>query len=45
MEHAPLPRGWQRDELGELVSFASGGTPSKEKREYWNGDIPWVTAK
>ncbi len=45
MEHAPLPSGWQRDELGELVSFASGGTPSKEKSEYWNGDIPWVTAK
>jgi len=45
MEHAPLPRGWQRHELGELVSFASGGTPSKEKADYWNGDIPWVTAK
>lgn len=45
MEHAPLPRGWQREELGQLVSFASGGTPSTEKAEYWNGDIPWVTAK
>lgn len=45
MEHAPLPSGWQRKELGELVSFASGGTPSKEKSEFWNGDIPWVTAK
>ncbi|MGN6545277.1 MAG: restriction endonuclease subunit S [Aureliella sp.] len=45
MDHSPLPSGWQRNELGELVSFSSGGTPSKEKHEYWNGDIPWVTAK
>lgn len=45
MEHSPLPSGWQRIELGELVTFSSGGTPSKDKSEYWNGDIPWVTAK
>lgn len=45
MEYAPLPYGWKRDELGKLVSFASGGTPSKDQIEYWNGDIPWVTAR
>lgn len=31
--------------LSKLVSFATGGTPSKEKPEYWNGDIYWVSAK
>lgn len=31
--------------LVKLVSFATGGTPSKEKPEYWNGNIYWVSAK
>lgn len=31
--------------LGKLVSFATGGTPSKEKPEYWNGNLFWVSAK
>lgn len=36
---------WDSRPLGELVSFSSGGTPSKHKSEYWNGDIPWISAK
>ena len=31
--------------LGELVSFRSGGTPSKSKSGYWGGKHPWVSAK
>ena len=31
--------------LGELVSFSSGGTPSKRNPLYWNGNIPWISAK
>lgn len=34
-----------RYRLGELVSFSSGGTPSKSEPQYWNGNIPWVSAK
>lgn len=45
MEKTNFPDGWSRDELGKLVKFSSGGTPSKEVPEYWNGDIPWITAK
>lgn len=45
MNHPLLPAGWRRNELGDLVSFSSGGTPSRERAEYWNGEIPWVTAK
>ena len=30
--------------LGEISSWASGGTPSKENPIYWNGNIPWITA-
>ncbi|MCS5601787.1 MAG: N-6 DNA methylase [Paracoccus sp.] len=36
---------WPMVELGEIASFKSGGTPSKEVDAYWQGDIPWVSAK
>ena len=31
--------------LGEpgLFTIVSGGTPKSDEREYWNGDIPWIT--
>ena len=31
--------------LNKLVSFTTGGTPSKAKPEYWGGNIYWVSAK
>jgi type I restriction enzyme S subunit len=31
--------------LGEIVDFGSGATPSKERPEFWNGKIPWVSPK
>ena len=31
--------------LGDLCSFAGGGTPSRAVPEYYGGDIPWVTVK
>lgn len=31
--------------LGDLVTMSSGGTPNKERKELWNGSIPWVSAK
>ena len=40
-----MRRDWTFRPLGELVYFASGGTPSKHKAEYWIGDIPWISAK
>lgn len=35
---------WVPTELGRIASFSSGGTPSKENAEYWNGNIPWISA-
>ena len=30
--------------LGDLVSFASGNTPSKSNPEFWGGETPWISA-
>ncbi|ENS3964473.1 restriction endonuclease subunit S, partial [Acinetobacter baumannii] len=32
-------------ELGELVDFKGGGTPSRNVEEYWGNSIPWATVK
>lgn len=29
--------------LGEVCAFQSGGTPSKNKPEYFGGEIPWIS--
>lgn len=31
--------------LTQLSEILSGGTPSKKIPEYWDGDIPWISAK
>lgn len=36
---------WCEASLSELVTLRSGGTPSKQKPEYWNGSVPWVSCK
>jgi type I restriction enzyme S subunit len=36
--------GWDSKRLGEITTWASGGTPSKEIPYYWNGQIPWISA-
>lgn len=40
-----LPQSWDVVPLSEICGFASGGTPSKSKPEFWNGKIPWVSPK
>ncbi|MCG3133387.1 MAG: hypothetical protein HMLKMBBP_00544 [Planctomycetes bacterium] len=36
---------WLETTLGSLADFLSGGTPSKNRPDYWGGTIPWVSAK
>lgn len=31
--------------LGEICKLHSGSTPSKKESRYWNGQIPWFSAK
>lgn len=31
--------------LGELATFVSGGTPAKDRADYWGGAFPWITVK
>lgn len=39
-----VPEGWARAKLGDCAKFLSGGTPSKARSEFWEGDIPWVSS-
>lgn len=39
------PTGFRVTELGDVGALLSGGTPSKERKDYWNGSMPWVTAR
>jgi type I restriction enzyme M protein len=41
----PIPLTWELRTIGELCEIWSGGTPRKSVREYWIGDIPWVSGK
>lgn len=34
-----------RVKLADVSDMWSGGTPSKDRAEYWDGDLPWVSAK
>lgn len=41
----PPQQGWEKAKLGEICSVASGGTPSREIAEYWNGNINWIKSE
>ncbi|MEZ4554191.1 MAG: restriction endonuclease subunit S [Dehalococcoidia bacterium] len=39
-----VPTGWQRVRLGEIADVGTGGTPARERAEYWRGDVPWMAS-
>lgn len=41
-EKQNIPKHWQIKKLGEVCLTTSGGTPSRAKNSYYNGNIPWV---
>lgn len=38
-------RGWKMTTIGASCVITSGGTPSRQKKSFWIGEIPWVSAK
>lgn len=42
-EAGEVPEHWEIRPLGDIATVSAGGTPSRTKGEYWNGDIPWIT--
>ncbi len=40
-----MKAGWQTKQLGDICRLIGGGTPSKDKMEYYAGDIPWATVR
>ena len=39
-----IPQGWRVEVLGDVCKCILGGTPSRNKKEYWNGDIAWINS-
>lgn len=39
-----LPNDWKHTKLGTSCNCVLGGTPSRNKIEYWNGTIPWINS-
>lgn len=39
-----IPAGWEVGRLDSICETVLGGTPSTDKEEYWNGDIPWLNS-
>ena len=38
-----VPAAWELMRLGEVATMSQGGTPRKNRLEYWGGHIPFVT--
>ena len=40
-----IPEEWSISHIGNLAEIGSGGTPNRNRPEYWiNGDIPWMSS-
>ncbi len=38
-----IPQYWLSCKLGNVATITSGSTPNRNVREYWGGDVPWIT--
>lgn len=36
---------WVTVRVSEVASLVVGGTPKRDTRGYWNGNVPWATAR
>jgi len=40
-----IPACWKVVRLGDCGAWLSGGTPSKDRSDYWSGAVPWISPK
>ena len=40
-----IPKNWNWARLAMIGKLKGGGTPSKARDDFWNGNIPWVSPK
>lgn len=40
-----VPEGWRYKSIGDIVVTMSGGTPSRTKKEYYDGSVKWIKTK
>lgn len=43
-ELGQIPAAWSVARTGERFEVSLGGTPARNKPEYWAGDIPWINS-
>ncbi len=44
-EVGEIPEDWEVVRLGDCGTWTSGGTPSKARPDFWNGNVPWISGK
>ena len=37
--------GWKKCALIDAIELIGGGTPKTSVKEYWDGEIPWLSVK
>ena len=40
-----IPKGWESGSILRQTDLLSGGTPKTDVPAYWNGDVPWASAR
>ena len=38
-----IPENWNIRKLSDIIEIIGGGTPITKFKDYWNGDIPWLS--
>lgn len=39
-----IPSDWEVKRIGKITKTTAGGTPSTQKKEYWGGEIKWMSS-
>ncbi len=39
-----VPEGWEKGTIISFFTTVLGGTPAREKKDYWGGSIPWINS-